>query len=281
MTANLNSRRLPWTVPVILAVFLAAVSGTWAWFHVGPVPETSLNRLWLTARTNLSGCGWLPEQISADAAQILEADRLVNGRLILTNQATEAVYSVFTADWVATESKPLNVARHTPDVCWVGAGWRPINLGAPQQVFVRVASPAAPRSEETLQSLPFECRTFQSPNSARVELVIWCALLNGAPVAEGRRWRVEDDSAVDPLLRLQNSARRSALSQFLQGVQRRVPGNRTKQFLRLSMPSHTDANINEAVRELTTFAEKVFAAELLMARSHSHRSLAAFAARGK
>lgn len=258
-------RSRAWAVLLVLTVFVGTVGGTWAWFRTGVDRSSASGGIWVSARTNVAGYAWQAEPISADAAAILDATTLLNGRLTSTNSAVGALYTVFTAEWLASASKSLNVARHTPDVCWVGAGWRPVNLGAPRHVEIEIpltrhahTESGAPAVARTVQ-LPFQCRSFRAPGSSRTEVVIWCALLNGIPVAEGTRWGIEDDSDVDPIVRIQTSARRSALSQFLQSVRRRIPGNRSKQFLRISRASGPD--VARTVQELLQFTGEVLSAD--------------------
>ena len=248
-------------------VFLATIAGTWCWFHVGVDSANEDSGVWITVRTNFTQFSWSPEPIGKDASDILDATILISGKLapVETHLINPSSYLVFTADWLANAAKPLNVARHTPDVCWVGAGWRPAAVGIPRQIEIGIPiKSSTTRSQNSKQpeiiKLPFQCRTFRSPDSTRMELVVWCALLNGSPVAEGAQWGIENDSGVDASLRAAASSRRAAVSQFIQTLLRRIPGNRSKQFIRISRKVENE-EADVALSQLSDIATEVFSAE--------------------
>ena len=46
--------------------------------------------------------------------------------------------TIFLASWPAGDSKGLTAIQHTPDICWGGSGWKPLNLGQPQQILIQL-----------------------------------------------------------------------------------------------------------------------------------------------
>lgn len=208
-------------VGVIALMFVAAVTGAWAWFHVAPpVPG---ERLRLQLVTTVPGWEFREELLGAEVRSILATTNLLNGSLF---DGRGGRVTVFAADWDATDRMSMAVVQHTPDVCWVSAGWIPVNLGQPNRVTV----PIGPRRTE------FECQVFTAPGSGQRELVVWCTLVGGQVLAEGWRWAGESDSSSALSGRLAMTGRRMAASQFAANVSLRRRSTMDKQFVRISVP---------------------------------------------
>jgi hypothetical protein len=47
---------------------------------------------------------------------------------------------VFFATWSPDQGRDLSVIQHTPDICWVGAGWKPIDAGLAKQLAIPLAT---------------------------------------------------------------------------------------------------------------------------------------------
>lgn len=77
---------------------------------------------WLSEQTNAPG--WRYSEISVDksAERLLVADKLVNGEFT-RQKGGDAVVRVFGARRVKEDPKEIGLFVHTPDRCWVQAGW--------------------------------------------------------------------------------------------------------------------------------------------------------------
>jgi hypothetical protein len=137
----------------------------------------------------------------------------------------------------------MNVVQHTPDICWVGAGWTPAPLDLPSTVELDFGG----------RKLPFECRAFHPPHSPQVELAVWCTLVSGQVFAEGERFAGELDVHAGARERQNVAGRRKARDQFLQVLRGRIPGDGTKQFVRYSTTLR--GSPERALEELRRFGE--------------------------
>lgn len=156
----------------LAGVFFLTVAGAWAWFHVGARSDVALLRFEL--REELPGWGFAPDPVPPRAQAQLATTNLLNGAF--TGPDGTSVM-VFAGEWHARDSTQLSVVGHTPDICWVLIGWRPVPAGLPQTVPVELEG----------GTLPFECRIFTTPSGDRRELVLWCTL-NGGKVLEEGEW---------------------------------------------------------------------------------------------
>ncbi len=205
----------------ILVLFFAVILGVRAWFASGTGAQHE--DLHFAIRESVPGWEFIAEPVGRQAQEVLAASRLVNGAY----QAGDGQrVTVFAAEWDADGSHPMSVVQHTPDVCWVGAGMKPIRLGQPQRITVSLGG----------REVPFECRVFGPPHGSVRELVVWCTLVGGSVVAETDRWALEEDLDVETRTRFEWAGRRLAAGQFLVNVAERRRGIGAKQFVRFSTP---------------------------------------------
>jgi hypothetical protein len=230
-----------WANWVPLVVFGLAVLGTsiGVQTRIRP-PETPI---FFTERTAMPGYRFQKAPLSQQVAKSLAATRLLNGHFF--DSRSDRV-SVFKADWKAGEGDGSNVFGHTPELCWVGSGFRTVRLGEPLQVFLELAG----------QRIPFHCRILTHPGLPTPEITLWAASVDGrwddvsigAPADMGQldttlRSYVRD---VGRTLSTRWAAiRRVALQPFA------VSG--PKQFVRLSLPV-TDG-WPAALADLESFAQ--------------------------
>jgi hypothetical protein len=219
---------------LLLALFGGAIGAAWGWFHIDP-PEP--RRLRLEVKRELPGWTFHPEPLSASAQEILATTNLFNGTFLGANGLR---LTVFAAEWRADHSRSMSVVQHTPDICWVGAGWTPSDLGQPDQVQLDISG----------TRLPFECRVFQSP-AGRRELVLWCTLLGGAVLEESGRWKIEQDMGASRFSRHTWAGRRLGAGQFIQNFMARRSSIGAKQFLRVS--KEASYALEEDLRALEEF----------------------------
>ena len=208
--------------PLLLpALFALAVAGAWAWFHVAP-PEVT-DRIRFEVRSEVPGWRFEAQPIGETARAILATTNLFNGTFHGPNR--ERV-TVFAAEWRATAGAAMSVVQHTPDICWVGAGWVPRNVGQPDRIEFPVGQ----------RPLPFECRVFSAPDGGRPELVLWCTLVGGAVLPEAGKWAIETDLAAGSRTRFDWAGRRVGLTHLVRNVAARRQASGEKQFVRLSVP---------------------------------------------
>ncbi len=208
-------------VQIVTALFLATIVGAWAWFNVAAAKD--LETIRFGVRSNIDGWRFEPEPIGKQAQEILATTNLING--IFSAQDGRRVM-VFAADWRADSSQAMSVVQHTPDICWVGAGWLPADMGQPDQIQLELSG----------RVVPFECRVFAPPGGAGRELVLWCTLVGGTFLQESGRWATEENANVSSRTRFDSAGRRLASNQFLKNVANRRTAIGEKQFVRLSVP---------------------------------------------
>jgi hypothetical protein len=210
---------------VLNLLFLIAAGGAWSWFHVDP-PQPPV-RYSFTARPEIPGRRFTPEPINEAAAQILATTNLLNGTFL--GPGADRV-TAFMGTWSAENSKELSVVSHTPDICWVGAGWKPVARSHPDRIEL----------EWEGTRIPFECRTFRAPGSLHEELTVWCTLVNGRVAGEIGRFVPSLDPEAPRLERQAPAARRLAGNQFMDALRHRSAGTGEKQFVRFSTRSQED-----------------------------------------
>lgn len=245
MTATATGRALApcrrplWQALLLAALFLGPATGAWAWFHVNP-------REWATryefgATNAISGYRFRTEAVGEEAVETLATTNLFNGAF--WNDAGER-FIVFMGDWREKSARQMSVIQHTPDICWVGSGWSPVDLGQPDRIAIELNG----------VTLPFECRAFRAPKGDDIELTAWCALANGQVFEEGGRFTGSTSNYMERRAGLREAGRRRALTSFFNAVRQRIPAEGTKQFVRFSAPVKGDWRITAA--QLKMFAAK-------------------------
>lgn len=220
----------------IFLIFLSTIAGAWAWFHVRP-PEASTHYRFEVLH-DIPEWRFEPTPISPAVLELLATTNLFNG-VFETDRVRKI--TVFAAEWRSRDARSMSVVQHTPDICWVGAGWTATRIGQPSEVEL----PLGPGKAN------FQCRAFKAPRGSQQELVLWCTLVGGEVLQETSRWSGEDNAAGD---RTQASwaGRRVAAGQFLQNVRSRRAATAEKQFVRFSAPIIGDWQ--STLEQLKTFA---------------------------
>lgn len=218
-------------------LFFATVLAVRAWFASGS--EKEVERLHFRVRDELPGWKFEPEKVADRAQEILATTNLFNGNYYSTNGQR---ITTFVAEWRAESSEAMSVVQHTPDICWVGAGMKPANLGQPERVEIELGG----------RSIPFECRVFGPPQGSNQELVLWCTLVGGAILPETGRWAVEDGMRLQGRSAAFWAGRRVATGQFFDNVTKRRRGVGEKQFVRFS--ALVDGGWQSTLERLESFA---------------------------
>lgn len=231
---------MPSRLLIIPVLFLAAVMGAWAWFHVAPPAPGEQWRFHVATR--LDGWQFEEEPLSDAARDILATTNLVNGVFTAPDHPN---VTVFAAEWRAEDGQAMNVVQHTPDICWVRSGWAPVQLGQPRHLQIQLEG----------RPVPFECRVFGSPGGGQRELVLWSTLVGGEVLEESGRWDVPSegsDASVIGQARATQASRRMGVHQFLGNVLARRSATRDKQFVRFSVVVTPDWE--SALQRLQAFA---------------------------
>jgi len=214
-------------LPALLIFGLAVVGpALWAWV---PRPPAG-NPVFLKDRQEIPGYEFQAIPLSQQVVKTLATSDLLNGHFW---DAGSNRFSVFRASWQPGQGTIDNAIRHTPEICWVDAGFRILNLGAPSQVTLDFSG----------QPISFQCRILKHPALAAPEITLWATCLDG-------RWDVNQQGppanppggSVTVFTHLRDvwtiivtqdiSLRQSREQAFTQHVR--------KQFLRFSIPVTTD-----------------------------------------
>jgi hypothetical protein len=243
-------------VPFCVSILFASV-----WFRSESATSTlaSAPRLGFIVDRNVAGGTLHEEALSLEAQRILATTNYLNATVNSTND-TEV--RVFHALWRGGEKTGLNVVHHTPDFCWVGVGWNPIDAGQSRHVLVdldveRLADSVA---DESSVQIPFECRIFESPDKSSRELVLWCTLLNGQPIHERHVFAAntaqDTRSYAESQARSASLIRHTVVSHFWHSLVSRQSGYGSKEFVRISARVNDDWQ--PTLRALREFAYQRF-----------------------
>jgi hypothetical protein len=206
-------------------LFLSATGGAWAWYHVAP--KQFAVSYHFDATNTVAGWQFRPEPVPENAVEILATTNLFNGTFF--NERGERI-TVFMGTWDADNPKQLSVVGHTPDVCWVGAGWKPVRTEHPAKLPLTFGP----------HQIPFEARTFLTPDGRQRELTVWCTVVSGQVFEETARFEVAPTDAGANRKQLQAEGARSTLkSKLVKAIGERIPGSGTKQFVRFSTATGT------------------------------------------
>lgn len=265
----------PSYVPVLVffVLFLLAIGSGWAWVNwKQPVADVAY---WVQASKVIPGYRFESQPLSQHALTLLATPDILNGVFLGTNGTKEAEYRLFLASWQPKAGKGLSNVRHTPDICWVDVGWRPLELGQPPQTVLWLSSanevhPHASSSERIIADrappnsdvgsfirIPFECRVFEAPDRIHRELVVWCTFVGGQIFEEGpppsnvaRGVGGMQEGGVE--MRFWATCRLAA-KQLLQLLQRRTPALAAKQSVCLSAQCNDDWHA--ALKRIESFAK--------------------------
>jgi hypothetical protein len=159
--------------------------------------------------------------VGEQAVEILATTNLVNG---VFEGAGEDRFIVFAANWQPRGAKGMSVISHTPEICWVGAGFSLMHLGEPAFMEVGIAG----------EKVPFECRVFRAPDKRSIEMVVWCSLLGGQWVEEGFRYQTDRARGGSGEDKKAENARIRGANIILRALRTRQPCDGSKQFVRFS-----------------------------------------------
>jgi hypothetical protein len=222
-----------------LGLFLGAVIVAEVWVLWPPLrPEEPL---YLRPRTTLAGYRFETVPLNVNISVILGTTNILNGHFFDTQSNR---VSVFQAEWAPGQGTGANVFGHTPEICWVGSGFRTVQQDQPDELAMPFAG----------MWIPFQCRVMQHPALSLPEITVWAVCWDG-------RWDClqfyppyQTEECVLPPPALKQFGR--ILKNRLEVIRRlsyiRPAHNGRKQFIRLSKPIMTDSKT--ALQELEQFA---------------------------
>lgn len=121
---------------------------------------------WFAEATNVANWKYEEVPVSKSAERVLVADRMVNGEFISANGKAVRVFS---AKRYQENQNEIGLFVHTPDRCWVQAGWK---IEPMEEDFITL--------EVHGLKLPFERRIFEG--NGHQELVYFAGLTGGRPL---------------------------------------------------------------------------------------------------
>jgi len=214
---------------ILGVLFLFATGGAWAWFHVSP-KQFQVSYAF-HPKSDVPGWTFKPEPVPEQAQEILATTNLFNG--VFTNASGHRI-TVFVGTWDANNPKQMAVVGHTPDVCWVGAGWTPVHRSHPDKMPLDFGT----------NTIAFEARTFITPDRRSEEFTVWCTLVSGQVYEETSRFTLSDAAADESVHQLKAyGARHTLKAKIVKAVRDRIPGTGSKQFVRFSTQGTSDQSV--------------------------------------
>jgi hypothetical protein len=234
---------------LILSAFGGSLLAPYLWFNSGNEELLESDaRYWYSIKPELPGYEFIDEPLSDKIYKSLGTSNTVNGTFVRNANASmefelgmrpDAI-RVFIATWDAKKRQGLEVFGHTPDICWVNIGWVPVRNAPAEIVAFTIEN----------DSIPFDCRGFQSRYGPQRELAVWTMTLNGKTLIENIRLASDRAPEIGWGMRIQ--ARVNKARHFLKAVQTRTRPYGPKQFVRYSVS--VDGDWEEALEQLREFA---------------------------
>jgi hypothetical protein len=186
-------------------------------------------------------------------------NKLGNGDIkngVFRNSQSSLQVRYFLGKWDPSNPKQMAVVSHTPDICWVGAGWKAIDLDQPSVTYIPWLDAG---SGKTLE-IEFQTRVFEHVLSKERELAMWCTLVDGRPIVEPKI--IDENNMVlskNLFKRALGSLRNSqlALNRFHTALTERKSWSGPKTFLRISMPL-SDGTWSNEYENLIEFSKASF-----------------------
>jgi hypothetical protein len=113
----------------------------------------------------ISGYVFQSIELGQQQQKSLGTSNILNGNFFDTKSNR---VSVFKASWNSQEGSGEEL-YHTPDVCWVLQGFKPISVGEDSCVDLDIHG----------KKVQFQCRVLHHPDQSLPEIVLWAASLNG------------------------------------------------------------------------------------------------------
>jgi hypothetical protein len=241
-------RKRIWIVPSILTAIVAAL---WAFPSFWYVQRGEGKLIWFGEKTDLPGWKFATVPVGESAEKLLVADHIVNGEFLGPEQADVRAFS---AKRYAEKANEIGLFVHTPDRCWVEAGWQ-----------IEPTAPDAREIELYGAKIPVERRVFAAGGNR--ELVYFFGLVGGRPLpyrldhnlSVGMRSTLRDTTEKESAARTDKSMARASDAHFWERLWDSFKGRREftgpKQFVRISTPIRSE-DIGIADKCLEKFLEQ-------------------------
>jgi hypothetical protein len=243
---------------LFLFLLLALIPHAWMLSGKGNASDSSIR---FKMRDNFSEYEIETNRPTQNVVSILGTTNLLDLKLTTPNRKP---FRLFFAQWEADDNNTMMVLRHTPDICWMNAGWTFIEVGLPKIVYLDIPidkkEPSFNRNEKngTTFKIPFECRTYRSPDRRYTEAVIWCSMLGGY-LLNSYGLELQKNSNSESLF--EQNINPSSTSQIRNNhlmyiLRNRIQKYSDKQYVRLSM--EYDKNNTNIIQELGKLVGKHF-----------------------
>lgn len=225
----------------IILIFSLALILPMFWVELRLKTRSKTQRI--KAMNILSNYNYQPINPGKNTEIILETTNILNGHFF---DYRSNRYSVFHAIWEKGEGLGGNVLAHSPDMCWIGAGFQPLNIGSPTIVSL----------EFNKIYIECECRVMLLPDKESREIAIWFATVDGSfypPIGKqnGDKNQLAPhqkqifDNLFNPIL--------NRCLQFTHLLLDPISINSEKQYFRIS--KRFDGDWNDEIQEVQKFAQ--------------------------
>ena len=225
--------------PLICYVLCLFAGKLW-YFELNKSSDAKENQLSIEFQPQLNEWEFKEEMLSKSVMDRLGHGNIKNGFYI--NRKSGEKFSFFLGEWDPDNTRQMSVVSHTPDVCWVGAGWKPVNLGQPNKTIFKLALDSESESEipVTKEKLYFlETRVFEHALTHQKELAMWFTIIDGRIIDEPNLIDLENSennliSAGKTFAAFRNS--QNSAHRFLTAMKERRTWSGKKLFYRVSVP---------------------------------------------
>ena len=227
--------------PIIFFGAAILVSKVWFACHVKRTEAPMLLQLNL----EIPNYNYKLDPLESRVARALGTSNLLN--LHFLGQSSNR-FSVFLAEWPPGQEHGGALFVHTPQICWVGAGFRRVHKGETTDWPIIIGG----------RKIPFQCCVLSHPNLKVPEIVLWAACIDGnwsdAVYVFPRDLIVGDEPVRDRIKKSANIIR-TRITAFIGIIANPPPTKACKQFVRISMPLTTDWR--SGLAELETFVHQI------------------------
>lgn len=231
---------------LIIGVFSALIVLLWGFPYLWYRGSDAHTRyFWLSENGQVAGWTFREVPVSESAEKVLVADQMVNGEFAAGGRQVR----VFSAKRYRENQNEIGLFVHTPDRCWTQAGWK-----------IEATNPSIVKVDLHGIRIPFERRIFHT--SGHRELVYFAGLTGGQPLP----YRLDHNLSVAMKYQLaeKSDVRGTALRIGDNTLWARLWDSFTnrrqllgpKQFLRISTPAPSGADVAEADKLLTQFIQE-------------------------
>jgi hypothetical protein len=212
--------------PVIFFGMAILCSKLWFYFNY----QRTNNPLFLKVNLEMPSFEYRSLALRSSVAEALGTSNLLNGNFVGQNSNK---VSMFSAEWAEGEGDTGAFFLHSPQICWVGAGFRTVRTGEPSEWPILIAG----------RTIPFQCCVLSHPDLEYPEIVLWAASVDGewskAVYALPRELILGDEPVRDKVIKMGNNIKRR-IRALLSIIVDPPPLNGAKQFLRVSTPLTAD-----------------------------------------